>query len=236
MAGVSHRNAAFSFVCWCIRRRSTDLVLLFGWRISLPCRRLPAHLPPLHRFGVVPFGRRIRRRSTNLVLFRLAGAFPTEPPPIWRCFTWPAHSPLIRSLRLPAHSPLTHRFGVAPFGWRIPSPNHHCPFLAVASPRCATIAYLGWRIPSLIFRRRIPSPFHHCLPRLAHPIAMPPSHISVGASHRRTALSYFSQCISSPHLHRLSLGLRAHSMPHCKNKYQSHDILHASASAASILM
>jgi hypothetical protein len=65
---------------------------------------------------------------------------------------------------------------------------------------------------------------------------MPPLPISVGASHHRTALSYFSRCISSPHLHCLSLGLRAHSMPHCKKQYQSRDILHASASAASILM
>jgi hypothetical protein len=29
---------------------------------------------------------------------------------------------------LPAHSPPTQRFSVAPFGWRIPSPHHHCPF------------------------------------------------------------------------------------------------------------
>jgi hypothetical protein len=89
-----------------IRRRPTDLVLLFGRRISSPRRILfrlagafaavppiwccsvwPAYLPPIHRFGVVPFRRRICRRSTDLVLFHLAGAFPAEPPPIWRCFT-----------------------------------------------------------------------------------------------------------------------------------------------------
>jgi len=196
-AGESHRRAAFSFVCRRIRRRSTDLVLLFGRRISSPRRilfRLPAHLPPIHRFGVVPFGRRIGRRSTNLVLLRLAGAFPAEPPPIRRCFTRPAHSPPIRSLRLPAHSPPTHRFGIAPFGWRIPSPDYHCPFfagasprrllfLAGASPRRATIAYLGWGIPS---------PCLHCLSWSAHPIAAPPYHISAGASHCRTSIAYLS--------------------------------------------
>jgi len=63
-AGASHRRAAFSFVCRRISRQFTDLVLLFGRRISSPRHilfRLPAHLPPIHRFGVVPFGRRIRR-------------------------------------------------------------------------------------------------------------------------------------------------------------------------------
>ena len=264
-AGASHRRATISsfagafaadppiWCCFFCRRiccQSTNLVLL----------RLPAHSPPIHRFGVASFAgaftadppiwccfvcRRIRRRSTNLVLLRLpahsppihrfgvasfAGAFLAEPPPIWRCFTWPAHS-----------SPSRHQLSVVSLGRRIPRRFGHfvCRrirrqptdlvslFLAGASPRRATIALFG---------RRIPSPCHHCLTRLAHPIAMPPSPISVGASHRRTALSYFSRCISSPHLHRLSLGLRAHSMPHCKRKYQSRDILHASASAASILM
>ena len=33
--------------------------------------------------------------------------------------------------------------------------------MAGASPRCATIACLGWHIPMPIFRRRIPSPHHH---------------------------------------------------------------------------
>jgi hypothetical protein len=72
--------------------------------------RLPAHLPPIHQFGVGPFSRRIpRQTATDLVLFRLAGAFPAEPPPIWCCSVWPAHSP-----------PSRHRFGVVPFGRRIP--------------------------------------------------------------------------------------------------------------------
>jgi len=186
------------FFCRRIRRRSTALVLL--------C--LPAHSPPTHRFGVASF----------------AGASPAEPPPIWRCVTWPAHSPPLWSLRMPARSPPTHRFGDRSFGRRIPSPCHHRAFwpahplavppslfLAGASPRHATIAYLGWRILSpcpspffagasprratiTIFCRRIPSPCHHRLPRLAHPIAMPPSPILAGASHRRTALSYFTSC------------------------------------------
>jgi len=107
-AGTSHRRATIS---------------------SLQSIRLPAHSPQNHRFGVGPFGRRIPHRAvTDLVLFHLAGAFPAEPPPIWRCFTWPAHSPPIWSLCFPAHSPPTHRFSVAPFGWRIPSLHHHCPF------------------------------------------------------------------------------------------------------------
>jgi hypothetical protein len=56
-------------------------------------------------------------------------------------------------------------------------------FLAGASPRRATIAYLGWRIPS---------PCLHCLSRSAHPIAAPPYCISAGASHRRTSITYLS--------------------------------------------
>ena len=129
----------------------------------------PAYSPPIHRFGVVPFRWHIRRRSTNLVLFRLASAFPAEPPLIWCCSIWLAHSLPSRhrfgfvsldrriphrfwSLRLPAYSPPTHRFGVAPFSWRIPSPHHYCPF----------------------FRRRIPSPFHHRSFWPAHSLAGPP--------------------------------------------------------------
>jgi len=175
---------------------------------SLHSIRLPAHLPPNRRFGVGPFGRRIpRRNATDLVLFCLAGAFPAEPPLIWCCSIWPAHSP-----------PSRHRFGVVPFGQRIPrraatdlvlfhlaskfpadlvssfagafaaNPPIWCcsiwlahplaapplPILAVTSPRCATFAYLGWRIPSPIFRWRIPSPFHHRSFWPAHPLAVPP--------------------------------------------------------------
>jgi hypothetical protein len=105
----------------CILRRA--LVFSFSRRISSPRRilfvrpvhpivvpqslRLPAHLPPIYRFGVVPFGRRIpRRATTDLVLFRLAGAFPSTfsadlvssfagafaaNPPIWCCSIWLAH-------------------------------------------------------------------------------------------------------------------------------------------------
>ena len=128
-AGASHRRAAFSFVCRRIRHRSTDLVLFCLAGAS-------------HRCATFSFVcRRICRQSTNLVLFRLAGAFAANPP-IWCCSVWPAHSPPsrhrfgvwpahsppIRSLCLPAHLPPTHQFGVAPFGWCIPSPDHHCPF------------------------------------------------------------------------------------------------------------
>jgi hypothetical protein len=117
-------RAASSFVCRRIRRRPTDLVLLFGRRISSPRRILfrlagaffaadppiwcyfvwPAHSPlSRHRFGVVPFGRRIpRQAATDLVLFHLAGAFPADlvsslagafaaNPPIWCCSIWLAH-------------------------------------------------------------------------------------------------------------------------------------------------
>jgi hypothetical protein len=145
-AGASHRRAALSFV-------------------------RPAHSPPIRRFGAISFGRRIpRRAATDLVLFRLAGASPAEPPPIWCCFIWPAHSPPIWSLCLPAHLPPTHRFGVAPFGWRIPSLCHHClsrlaypnaHFFAGASPRRTTIALLASafiRNAALAFGRCIYSP------------------------------------------------------------------------------
>ena len=153
-AGASHRRAAFSFICRRIPRRSTDLVLLFGRRISSPRRilfHLPAHSPPIHQFGVVPFGRRIRRQSTDLVLFRFAGAFPAGPP-IWCCcsagashrhaaFSFVCRCICRRSTDLvlfclagifatyppnwccsvsPAHLPRIHRFGVVPFGQRIP--------------------------------------------------------------------------------------------------------------------
>jgi hypothetical protein len=70
----------FGVVPFCrrIRRRPTDLVLLFGRRISSPRRNLFVC-------------RRIRRRSTDLVLFHLAGAFPAEPPPFGVVPFWPAH-------------------------------------------------------------------------------------------------------------------------------------------------
>jgi hypothetical protein len=58
-------------------------------------------------------------------------------------------------------------------------------FLAGASPRHATIAYLGWRIPS---------PCLHRLSLSAHPITAPPYRISAGASHRRTTIAYLSVC------------------------------------------
>jgi hypothetical protein len=295
LAGVSHRRAAFSsfgqrISSSChnldfyrrICRRSTDLVLL----------RLPAHSPPIHRFGVASFAgafaadppiwccfvcRRIpRRAATDLALFHLAGAFPADlvssfagafaaNPLIGDRSFWPAH-PLAMppSLFLAGASP--RRATISLIGRRIPSPCHHRSFwpahplamppslfLAGASPRRATIALFGRRIPSpchlclsklvhplaaplsLFFGRRIPcrapiasigwgipSPCLHRLSRSAHPIAPPPYRISAGASHRRTSIA--------------CLGLRAHSMPHCKTKYQSRDILHASASAASILM
>ena len=127
---------------------------------SLQSICLRAHSLPIHQFGVGPFGRRIpHRAATNLALFHLAGAFPADlvssfasafaaNPPIWCCSIWLAH-------------PLT-----AP----------PLPILAVASPRCATFAYLGWHIPSPIFRRRIPLPLpcHHCSFWPAHPLAVPP--------------------------------------------------------------
>ena len=97
------------------------------------------------------------------------------------------------------------------FRRRIPSPHHHCLlavafpllrhhflyrlahpiatprllFLAGASPCRATIAYLGWRIPSLCLHR---------LSRSAHPIAALPYRISAGASHHRTSITYLLVC------------------------------------------
>ena len=157
--------------------------------------------------------RRICRRSTDLVLFRLAGAFPAEPPLIWCCSVWPAHSPPIWSLHLPAHLLPTHRFGVAPFGWLIPSLRHHClsrlahpiaHFFAGASHCRTTIAHFG---------RRIPSPRHHCLYRLAHPLAMPPSLFLAGASPRHATIAYLGWRIPSPCLHRLSLSAHPITAP-----------------------
>ena len=215
---------------------------------------MPAHSPPIHRFGVASF----------------AGAFAADPL-IWCCFVCRRicrRSTDLVLLHLPAHSsPSRHQFGVVSLGRRIPCRFGHfvCRrirrqptdlvslFLAGASPRRATIALFGRRIPSPCHNRSfwpahplaappslffagaspcrapiaylrwgIPSPCLHRLSRSAHPIASPPYRISAGASHRRTSIAY--------------LGLRAHSMPHCTKKYQSRDIPHASASAASILM
>jgi hypothetical protein len=145
-----------------------------------------------------------------LALFHLTGAFPAN----FGLFV------CRRICRQPTDLVLLHLAGASP---RRTTIAHFLPahplavppslFLAGASPRRATIAYLGWRIPS---------PCLHRLSRSAHPIAAPPYRISAGASHRRTSIAYLS--------------VRAHSMPHCKKKYQSRDILHASASAASILM
>jgi hypothetical protein len=120
-----------------------------------------------------------------LVLFRLAGAFPAEPPPIWCCFIWPAHSP-------PSH----HRFGIVSLGGRIPrrfglfvcrrirrQPNDLVLLhLAGASPRRTTIAHFGRRIPSLrhLCLSRLVHPIAHFL--LAHPLAAPPSLFLADAS------------------------------------------------------
>ena len=190
-AGTSHRRAAISSLQSirlpahslpihrfdvgpfgrCIPHRAATDLVLFRLASAFPaetpqiwcCSVWPAHSPPSHhRFGVGPFGRRIpRRAATDLVLFRLAGAFPAEPPQIWCCSVWPVHSPPSRHQfgvvsfdgRIPRRAATdlaffhlagafpadlvssfagafaaTHRFGVAPFGWRIPSPHHHCPF------------------------------------------------------------------------------------------------------------
>ncbi len=189
----THSISAPPFICLANAFHQRAAVYLFGRRIPSAPRRFfvrpamsraassfvwPAHSPPTHRFGVavrpahliaaphsLSFGRRIRRRSAYLVLFRLAGTFPAKPPPIWCCSVWPAHPP-----------PSRHRFGVVSFGRRIPRRFGlficrricHQPtvlvllHLADASPRCATIACLGWHIPMPIF-----SP--------AHPLAAPPS-------------------------------------------------------------
>jgi len=83
------------------------LVLLFGRRISSPCRILfclPAHLPPTHRFWCCCSAAHLIAVPHSL---SFAGAFAANPP-IWCCSVWPAHSPPI------------HQFGVAPFGRRIP--------------------------------------------------------------------------------------------------------------------
>jgi hypothetical protein len=120
------------------------IILLLFWpahSISAPpflCLAGASHPAP----HPLSFGRRIRRRSTDLVLFRFAGAFAADPPiwcccsagashrraaissfagafaadpPIWCCSIWPAHSP-----------PSRHRLVLSHFGRRIPSPRHHC--------------------------------------------------------------------------------------------------------------
>jgi len=191
-AGASHRRAAFSFVCRRIRRRSTDLVLLFGRRISSPHRilfRLPAHSPPIHQFGVAVRPAHLIAAPHSLLF---AGVFAADPP-IWCCSVWPVHSP-----------PSRHRFGVVSLGRRIPrrfglfvcrrirrQPTDLVLLhLAGASLRRTTSAHFGRRIPSLR---------HLCLSRLAHPIAhfstahtlvVPPSLFLAGASPRCATIAY----------------------------------------------
>jgi hypothetical protein len=172
------------------------------------CSIWPAHSPPSrHRFGVVPFGRRIpRQAATDLVLFHMAGAFPAEPPPIWCCSVWPAQSP-------PSH----HRFGIVSLGRRIPRRfglfvcQHICRqptnlvllHLAGASPRHTTIAHFGRRIPSLchLCLSRLAHPIAHFLP--AHPLAAPPLLFLAGASPRHATIAYLGWRIPLPCLHRL---------------------------------
>jgi len=176
-AGASHHHAAFSFVCRRIRRGSTDLVLLFGWRIPSKRRilfRLLVHSPPIHRFGVAV------RLAHLIAMPSFAGAFAADPP-IWCCSVWPAHSPPI------------HQFGVVSFGRRIPHPaatNLALFHMAGAFPADSVSSFAGafaanppiwccsiWLAhplagpPLPIFGRRIPSLRHLCLSRLAHPIA-----------------------------------------------------------------
>jgi len=176
LASASHRRAPFSFVCrckppihrfgvavWPAHLIATPHSLSFAGAFAADppvwcCSAWPAHSPPMHQFGVVPFGWRIpRRAATDLALFHLDGAFPADSvslfvgafatnPPIWCCSIWLAH-PL-------AGPPL--------------------PILVVASPCCATFAYLGWRIPSPIFCKCIPSPFHHRSFWPAHPLTVSP--------------------------------------------------------------
>jgi hypothetical protein len=131
------------------------LVLLFGRRISSPRQilfRLPAHLSPIHRFGVavrpahltaapnsLSFGRRIRRRSAYLVLFRLAGA------------------------------PSRHRFGVETFGRRITrqAATDLVLFqLAGAFPDDLVSSFAGAFAAN--------PPIWCCSIWLAHPLAVPP--------------------------------------------------------------
>ena len=185
-AGAFHHRAAVSLLGRCIPSPRLGLFVRPANLIAAPhslCQAGASH-----------------RRAT---ISSFAGAFAANPP-MWCCPILAGASP--------------RRATIAYLGWRTPSL-----FLAGASPRHATITYIGWRIPSPctlpffagasprratipIFRRRIPSPCHHHsfwplhplavppLPtRLAHPIAMPPLPISAGASHRRTALSYFSR-------------------------------------------
>jgi len=185
---------------------------LSGRRIPSSCCNFfsrPAHLiaaPQSLRCNLFVC-RHIRRKTTDLVLVHLAGAFPTEPSPIWCCFIWPAHSP-----------PSRHRFGVVSLGRRIPrrfglfvsrrirrQPTDLVLLhLAGASHRCTTIAHFGRRIPSLrhLCLSRLAHPIAHFLP--AHPLAMPPSLFLAGASPRRATIAYLGWRIPSPCLHRLS--------------------------------
>jgi hypothetical protein len=82
-----HSIAAPPFLCSAGAFHRRDMLYSFGRRISSPRRILfvrPAHLiaaPQSLRCNLFVC-RRIRRRSTDLVLVHLAGAFPAEPPPI----------------------------------------------------------------------------------------------------------------------------------------------------------
>ena len=155
------------------------------------CSVWPAHSPPSrHQFGVVSLGRhiprqfglsvcrRICRQPTDLVLLHLAGASPhrTTITHFGRCIPSLRHLCLSRLAHPIAHFSPAHPLAVA-----VPP----LLFLAGASPRRATIAYLGWRIPS---------PCLHCLSWSVHPIAALPYRISAGASHCRTSIAYLSVC------------------------------------------
>ena len=94
-------------------------------------------------------------------------------------FVWPAH-PIVVLPRPILAGASPRRATIAYIGWRIPSP-----ILAGASPRCATIAYLGWRIPSPILAGASP-----CRATIAYIGYRIPSPILAGASPRHATIDY----------------------------------------------
>ena len=167
-AGASHHRAAISSAGRLISSPHRNLFAAiysfagaFATDPPILCWSIwPAHsLPSRHRYGDVPFDRRIpRQNATDLVLFCLAGAFPAEPPLIWCCSIWPAHSP-----------PSRHRFGVVLFGRHIPcraATDLALFHLAGAFPADLVSSFAGAFAAN--------PPIWCCFIWLVHPLATPP--------------------------------------------------------------
>jgi hypothetical protein len=168
LAGTFHQRAAVS---------------LFGRRISSPRRilfRLPAHSPPIHRFGVAVRPAHLIAAPHSLLF---AGAFVADPP-IWCCCSAGAsHCPAL-SFVWPAHSPPIRLFGVISFGRRIPRrliAPHSLSFGRRIRRRSAYLvlfrlagAFPADLVSSFAGAYAANPPIWCCSIWLAHPLAVPP--------------------------------------------------------------